>query len=148
MPDTNNKETQQTLEDPYLQYLIFCSRFIEEHGHASVVGMLDAVDVQGTISRGQPIPRKVFPITVVIGIIAPPGTYEVRIEIIRPSGGMSTSLNLDQFDIFEGSHLHRCIADLEMEAPEDGVYTFRVLTNGKLIGKAILPISFEILYTD
>ena len=56
MLETNNKETSDTLEDPYLQYVIFCSRFMEEHGHASVVGMLDAVDVSGTIKRGQPSP--------------------------------------------------------------------------------------------
>ena len=148
MLETNNKEKTDTLEDPYLQYVIFCSRFMEEHGHASVVGMLDAVDVSGTIKRGQPSPRKMFPITMVIGIIAPPGTYDIRLEIFRPSGGMSTSLNLDQFDIFEGSHLHRCIADLEMEAPEDGTYSFRLFINGALVGKAILPITFAISYTD
>ena len=148
MTDRNNKETEDTLEEPYLQYVLFCSRFIEEHGHVTVVGMLDAVDVQGTVKRGQPNPRKVFPMTVVIGIIAPPGTYDVKLEIFRPSGGMSTSLSLDNFNITYETQLHRCIADLEMEAPEDGTYTFRLITNGNVIGKAILPISFEVLYTD
>ncbi|MBI2855547.1 MAG: hypothetical protein HYX93_01720 [Chloroflexi bacterium] len=131
---------------PNLQYAIFCTQFVEEHGHTAILGVLDAVDVQGTIKRGQPMPRKVFPITLVLGITAPEGDHRANLEISRPSGGIGTTIDLESFTIPPGEALHRCVATLEMEAPEDGTYTFHAFLDGSRIGWAALPVTFNIEY--
>ena len=46
---------------PNLQYAIFCSEFVESSGQVSILGVLDGVDVRGTIQRGQPVPLRSFP---------------------------------------------------------------------------------------
>ena len=132
---------------PNLQYAIFCTQFVEEHGHASILGILDAVDAQGTNKRGQPMPRKVFPITLVLGIIAPEGDHHAMLEISRPSGSIvTTTVDLGSFTIHPDEDLHRCVATLEMETPEDGTYTFHAFLDGARIGWASLPVTFTIEY--
>ena len=148
MTKLSDLESGETSKYPSVQYIIFCTRFVEEHGHASIIGLLDAVDVQGTVKRGTSTSGKIFPLTLVIGIVAPIGEYNARLEIFRPSGGMATSLDLEKFELFDGEHLYRCVAELQMEAPENGVYTFELILNDKRIDKAILPITFTISYTD
>ena len=68
---------------PNLQYAIFCSEFVESSGQVSILGVLDGVDVRGTIQRGQPVPRKVFPLKLVLGINAPEGPHSAKLEITQ-----------------------------------------------------------------
>ena len=133
---------------PNLQYAIFCSEFVESSGQASILGVLDGVDVRGTIPRGQPVPRKVFPLKLVLGINAPEGPYSAKLEITRPEGGISTTVDLESFELPPGESVHRCIANLEMEVEEDGMYTFTVYLNETPIGWAVLPISFVVEFVD
>ena len=135
-----------TPAQPNLQYAIFCTQFVEEHGHASILGVLDAVDARGTIKWGQPMPRKVFPITLVLGITAPDGDHHAELEVERPSGGIVIAVDREGFTIPPGQALHRCVATLETETPEDGTYTFRVFLDGATIGWAALPVTFTIEY--
>jgi len=129
-----------------LQYAIFCNQFVEEHGHASILGVLDAVDVQGTVPVGSPLPRKQFPITLVLGILASEGDHTATMEIVRPSGGIVTTVDLESFNIPPGDPIHRSVVQLDIEAPEDGDYTFHVFVDGQKIGYAVLPITFTITY--
>ncbi len=55
---------------PNLQYALFCTEFVEASGQVSILGVLDGADVRGTIQRGQPMPQKVFPLKLVLGINA------------------------------------------------------------------------------
>ena len=134
------------IKETNLQYAIFCNEFVEEHGHASILGVLDAVDVQGTVRLGSPPPRKQFPITMILGISASEGDHSATMEIIRPSGGIVTTVDLESFNIPSGDPIHRSVAQLEMEAPEDGDYTFNVYVDGLRIGFAVLPITFTVTY--
>ena len=133
---------------PNLQYAVFCSEFVESQGQASILGVLDAVDVRGTLPRGQTIPRKVFPLKLVLGINAPEGPHTAKLEITRPMGGISTTVDLESFDLYPEESVHRCIANLEMEVEEDGLYTFTVYVDNERIGWAVLPISFVIEFVD
>lgn len=134
------------IKETNLQYAIFCNQFVEEHGHVSILGVLDAVDVQGTASVGSPPPRKQFPITLVLGILASEGDHAARMEIVRPSGGIVTTIDLESFNIPPDDSIHRSVVQLEMEAPEDGDYTFHVFVDGQNTGYAVLPITFTITY--
>ncbi len=133
---------------PNLQYAVFCSEFVESQGQASILGVLDAVDVRGTLPRGQTIPRKVFPLKLALGINAPEGYHTAKLEITRPEGGISTTIDLESFDLPPEESVHRCIANLEMEVEEDGMYTFTVYLDNERIGWAVLPISFVIEFID
>ena len=59
--------------DPNMQYVLFCTEFVENAGQVSVFGLLDGADVRGAIPRGLPMPPKVFPLKIVLGINAPEG---------------------------------------------------------------------------
>ena len=133
---------------PNLQYALFCSDFIENSGQVSVLGILDGAYVRGTIKRGQPMPRKMFPLKLVLGINAPTGTHQVTLGISRPSGGVMTSIDLEGFDIAPWETVHRCIASLDMEVSEDGLYTFTVYLDDSQIGWAVLPMSFTVDFVD
>ena len=133
---------------PNLQYAIFCSEFVESSGQVSILGVLDGVDVRGTIQRGQPVPRKVFPLKLVLGINAPEGPHSAKLEISRPSGGISTTVDLESFELPLEESVHRCIANLEMEVEDDGMYTFTVYLDDTPIGWAVLPISFLVEFVD
>jgi hypothetical protein len=133
---------------PNMQYVLFCNDFVEDSGQVSILGVLDGADVRGAIQRGQTIPKKVFPLKAVLGINAPEGFHEVRLGITRPSGGIMTTVDLEGFEIHPGETVHRCIASLDMEVSEDGLYTFTVFLDGAQIGWAVLPMSFEIEITD
>ena len=133
---------------PSLQYAFFCSDFIESKDQISAVGILDWVDVRGTIKRTEVIPEKIFPLKMVLGINGPPGTYTLKLVISRPSGGVSATVDLEQFNILPDEYLHRCIANLDMEVSEDGLYKFNVLVNNMSIGSAMLQMSFLIEFED
>ena len=133
---------------PNLQYAVFCSEFVESQGQASILGILDAVDVRGTLPRGQTVPRKVFPLKLALGINAPEGYHTAKLEISRPTGGISTTIDLESFELYPEESVHRCIANLEMEVEEDGTYTFTVYLDNAPIGWAVLPISFVIEFID
>ena len=49
----NRRPMEQHIR-PNLQYAVFCSEFVESSGQVSILGVLDGVDVRGTIPRGQP----------------------------------------------------------------------------------------------
>ena len=133
---------------PSLQYAFFCSYFIEIKDQISAVGILDWVDVRGTIKSTEVIPEKIFPLKMVLGINGPPGTYTLKLVISRPSGGVSATVDLEQFNILPDEYLHRCIANLDMEVSEDGLYKFNVLVNNMSIGSAMLQMSFLIEFED
>ena len=129
---------------PSLQYAFFCSDFIESKDQISAVGILDWVDVRCTIKSTEVIPEKIFPLKMVLGINGPPGTYTLKLVISRPSGGVSATVDLEQFNILPDEYLNRCIANLDMEVSEDGLYKFNVLVNNMSIGSAMLQMSFLI----
>ena len=131
-----------------LQYVLFCSDFVEHQGQVSVFGLLDGADVRGTLPRGSPMPAKVFPLKVVLGINAPTGKHRVKLGITRPSGGIMTTVDLEDFNMHPEETVHRCIASLDMEVSEDGVYTFRVFLDNEEIGWAVLPMSFTVEFID
>ena len=133
---------------PNLQYLLFCSDFVEHAGQVSVLGLLDGADVRGSLPRGTPMPAKVFPLKVVLGINAPDGRHHVKLGITRPSGGIMTTVDLEEFETQPGEAVHRCIASLDMEVSEDGPYTFKVFLDNAEIGWAVLPMSFTVEYID
>jgi hypothetical protein len=133
---------------PNLQYALFCADFIEAGDQISVQGILDGADVRGTLKRGQPMPQKVFPLKLVLGINAPPGAHQALLGITRPSGGVMTTIDLEGFRIAPGQTVHRCIANLDMEVTEDGLYTFTVYLDGAQIGWAVLPMSFTVEFVD
>ena len=133
---------------PNLQYVLFCSDFVEHAGQVSVLGLLDGADVRGSLPRGAPMPAKVFPLKVVLGINAPDGRHHVKLGITRPSGGIMTTVDLEEFEIQPEETVHRCIASLDMEVMEDGLYTFRVFLDNEQIGWAVLPMSFTVDYVD
>ena len=91
---------------PSLQYAFFCSDFIESKDQISAVGILDWVDVRGTIKSTEVIPEKIFPLKMVLGINGPPGTYTLKLVISRPSGGVSATVDLEQFNILPDEYLH------------------------------------------
>ena len=138
----------EDLLQPNLQYALFCTEFVESSGHVSIVGVLDGADVRGTVQRGQPMPQKVFPLKLVLGINAPAGNHRAMLGITRPSGGVMTTMDLESFDILPGETVHRCIASLDMEVSEDGLYTFTVFLDGSQIGWAVLPMSFTVDFVD
>ena len=131
-----------------LQYVLFCSDFVEHQGQVSVFGLLDGADVRGTLPRGSPMPAKVFPLKVVLGINAPTGKHHVKLGITRPSGGIMTTVDLEDFNMHPEETVHRCIASLDMEVSEDGAYTFRVFLDNEEIGWAVLPMSFTVEFID
>ena len=131
-----------------LQYVLFCSDFVEHGGQVSVFGLLDGADVRGSLPRGAPMPAKVFPLKVVLGINAPEGKHHVKLGITRPSGGIVTTVDLEDFNMQPEETVHRCIASLDMEVSEDGLYTFRVFLDNEQIGWAVLPMSFTVEYVD
>ena len=131
-----------------LQYVLFCSDFVEHQGQVSVFGLLDGADVRGTLPRGSPMPAKVFPLKVVLGINAPVGKHRVKLGITRPSGGIMTTVDLEEFAMHPEETVHRCIASLDMEVSEDGLYTFRVYLDNEQIGWAVLPMSFTVKFLD
>ena len=133
---------------PNMQYLLFCSDFVEHSSQVSILGVLDGADVRGAVRRGQPVPKKVFPLKVVLGINAPEGHHRVKLGITKPSGGIMTTVDLEGFEIRPGETVHRCIASLEMEVSEDGLYTFEVFLDDSRIGWTILPMSFAIDLVD
>ena len=57
-------------------------------------------------------------------------------------------MDLEQFNILPDEYLHRCIANLDMEVAEDGLYKFNVLVNNMSIGSAMLQMSFLIEFED
>ena len=93
-----------------LQYALFCTKFVESSGQVSIFGVLDGADVRGTVRRGQPMPQKVFPLKLVLGINAPAGNHRAMLGITKPSGGVMTTMDLESFDILPGETVHRCIA--------------------------------------
>ncbi len=131
-----------------LQYVLFCSDFVEHGGQVSVFGLLDGADVRGSLPRGAPMPAKVFPLKVVLGINAPEGMHRVKLGITRPSGGIMTTVDLEDFNMQPEETVHRCIASLDMEVSEDGLYTFKVFLDNEQIGWAVLPMSFTVEYVD
>ena len=133
---------------PNMQYALFCNDFVENSGQVSILGVLDGADVRGAIKRGQTMPRKVFPLKLVLGINAPEGPHQVKLGITRPSGGVMTTIDLEGFEIHPGETVHRCIASLDMEVAEDGLYTFTAFLDGAQIGWAVLPMSFTIDFID
>ena len=133
---------------PSLQDAVFRADFIESKDQISAVGILDWVDVRGTIKSTEVIPEKIFPLKMVLGINGPPGTYTLKLVISRPSGGVSATVDLEQFNILPDEYLHRCIANLDMEVSEDGLYKFNVLVNNMSIGSAMLQMSFLIEFED
>ena len=133
---------------PNLQYALFCADFVEASGQVSILGILDGADVRGTIQRGQPMPQKVFPLKLVLGINAPTGTHQAMLGITRPSGGVMTTIYLERFDMPPRETVHRCIASLDMDVSEDGLYTFTVFLDGFQIGWAVLPMSFTVDFID
>ena len=94
------------------------------------------------------MPAKVFPLKVVLGINAPEGKHRVKLGITRPSGGIMTTVDLEDFNMHPEETVHRCIASLDMEVSEDGVYTFRVFLDNEEIGWAVLPMSFTVEFID
>ena len=134
--------------EPNLQYVLFCSDLVEHAGQVSVLGMLDGADVRGSLPRGTPMPAKVFPLKVVLGINAPVGRHHVKLGITRPSGGIMTTVDLEEFEMQPEEAVHRCVASLDMEVSEDGVYTFRVYLDNAQIGWAVLPMSFTVEFVD
>ena len=133
---------------PNLQYVLFCNDFVEHQGQVSVFGLLDGADVRGTLPRGAPMPAKVFPLKVVLGINASQGKHRVKLGITRPSGGIMTTVDLEEFEMHPEETVHRCIASLDMEVSEDGPYTFRVFLDNEQIGWAVLPMSFTVEFVD
>ena len=138
----------ETPLQPNLQYALFCTEFVEASGQVSILGVLDGADVRGTIKRGEPMPQKVFPLKLVLGINAPTGTHRAMLGITKPSGGVMTTIDLEGFHIAPGQTVHRCIANLDMEVTEDGLYTFTVYLDGAQIGWAVLPMSFTVEFVD
>ena len=57
-----------------------------------------------------------------MGINAPEGPHSAKLEITRPSGGISTTVDLESFELPLEESVHRCIANLEMEVEDDGMY--------------------------
>ncbi len=133
---------------PNMQYALFCSDFIENAGQVSILGVLDGADVRGAIQRSQTMPRKIFPLKLVLGINAPEGAHNVKLGIRKPSGGIMTTVDLEGFEIHPGETVHRCIASLDMEVSENGTYTFIVFLDGDQIGWAVLPMSFTVDFID
>jgi hypothetical protein len=133
---------------PNMQYALFCSDFIEDTGQVSILGVLDGADVRGAIQRSQTMPRKIFPLKLVLGINAPEGAHKVKLGIKKPSGGIMTTVDLEGFEIHQGETVHRCIASLDMEVSENGIYTFTVFLDGDQIGWAVLPMSFTVDFLD
>jgi len=131
-----------------LQYILFCSHFVESPDQVSIIGLLDGADVRGTVKRGDPVPDKVFPLKLVLGINAPPGSYQVKLVITKPSGGVSTTVDLEEFHISKQEYVHRCVASLDMEVSEDGLYEFSVFVGGINIGKTAFPMSFVVEFED
>ncbi len=139
----------QQFTSPNLQYSLFCTDVVDHpNGGISIMGVLDGADVRGTVKKGQPIPRKMFPLKLVLGINAPPGHHQVSLGIRRPSGGIMTKLDLEGFHIGHGETVHRCVANLDMEVDEDGLYTFEVILNGQEIGWSVLNMSFVVEFVD
>ena len=138
----------ENTQEPNLQYVLFCNEFVENSGQVSILGVLDGADVRGTLKRGEPMPRKMFPLKLVLGINAPLGVHQVELGITRPSGGVMTTIDLENFEISAGEVVHRCIASLDMEVDENGLYTFTVFLNGLAIGLAVLPMSFTVDFVD
>lgn len=138
----------ENIQEPNLQYVLFCNEFVENSGQVSILGVLDGADVRGTLKRGEPMPRKMFPLKLVLGINAPSGVHQVKLGITRPSGGVMTSIDLESFEMPTGVIVHRCIASLDMEVDEDGLYIFTVFLNGSVIGGAVLPMSFTVDFVD
>ena len=134
--------------EPNMQYVLFCNEFVEQAGQVSVFGLLDGADVRGAIPRGVPMPSKVFPLKVVLGINAPEGRHRVKLGITRPSGGIMTTVDLEDFEMQPDETVHRCIASLDREVSEDGVYTFRVFLDDAQIGWTVLPMSFTVDFVD
>lgn len=139
--------TEYSLQ-PNMQYALFCNDFIEDSGQVSILGVLDGADVRGAIKRSQTMPKKVFPLKLVLGINAPEGPHQVKLGITRPSGGIMTTIDLEGFEMPPGETVHRCIASLDMEVSEDGLYTFTVYLDGSQIGWAVLPMSFTVDFVD
>ena len=133
---------------PNLQYALFCTELVETSGQVSIMGILDGADVRGTIQRGQPMPQKVFPLKLVLGINAPTGAHRAMLGISKPSGGLVTTIDLESFDMPPGETVHRCVASLDMEVSEDGLYTFTVFLDGSQIGWAVLHMSFTVDFVD
>ncbi|MDA0988163.1 MAG: hypothetical protein O2783_03310 [Chloroflexi bacterium] len=137
---------------PNMQYALFCSDFIENAGQVSILGVLDGADVRGAIQRSQTMPqtmpKKIFPLKLVLGINAPEGAHKVKLGIKKPSGGIMTTVDLEGFEIRPGETVHRCIASLDMEVSENGTYTFTVFLDGDQIGWAVLPMSFTVDFID
>ena len=134
---------------PNLQYVLFCNDLVEHGGQVSAIGLLDGADVRGSLPRGAPVPDKiVFPLKVVLGINAPEGRHHVKLGITRPSGGIMTTVDLEEFETQPDEPVHRCVATLDMEISEDGVYTFRVYLDSAEIGWAVLPLTFTVDWVD
>ena len=137
------------LTSPNLQYSLFCSDVVDHPGGGvSIMGVLDGADVRGTVKKNQPLPRKMFPLKLVLGINAPEGWHQATLGIHRPSGGIMTQIDLEGFHMGHAETVHRCVANLEMEVDEDGLYTFVVLLNGQEIGWSILNMSFVVEFVD
>ena len=133
---------------PNLQYALFCNDFVEASGQVSILGVLDGVDVRGTIQRDQPMPLKIFPLKLVLGINAPTGPHQAMLGITKPSGGVMTTIDLESFDMPPGETVHRCITTLDMEVSEDSLYTFTAFLDGSQIGWAVLHMSFIVDFVD
>ena len=131
-----------------LQYLIFCTDVVESGDQFSILGLLDGIDVKGTIKRGGPVPDKILPMKLVLGVNTAPGTHSLTVGITQPSGGIMTIIDLEKFTLPASAVIHRCVASVEVSVPEDGLYSFNVYLDDTLIGSADLPISFAIEFID
>jgi hypothetical protein len=121
-----------------IQYALFCSDFIENASQVSILGVFDGADVWETIERGQPMQERSFP-SEWSWASTPGRPSSGKLGITRPSGGIMTSVGLEGFESRPGEIVHRCIANLDMEVSEDGVYSFTVPLDGSQIGWAVCP---------
>lgn len=136
-------EATEQLLPVALQYALFCRERPRAEKELSIIGAYDTLTVTQPVSQGQKAPPCRYPLRFVMGFVGEGGQRMIQLQPILPSGifmkPIERSFSWDTSTVF-----HHHVFDINMEIPEDGLYTFLIRVDGAPVGQASVQLRYRI----
>jgi hypothetical protein len=126
-----------------LQYAVFCRERPRVKNELSIIGVVNTLTVTQPVPEGQERPPRRCPLKLVMGFIGEGGQRTIQLQPILPSGMPMESIERS-FPWDTSTVFHDHVFDLNMDIPEDGLYTFLIRVDGNPAGQASVQLHYRV----
>jgi len=139
------------MNQPALQYAVFCREMLIEPGAISILGIIDAVIGNIKSDSAGPSLEELSPpmrhnLVLALGLIGVDrGKHRMWIAVQTPSGALEQSSMPQEFEVTRDYGITHVKANIRLDIVENGVYRLCVLLDGEPLKEIELPVDISIV---